>query len=341
MTEDDWVLLVQTLGRITDIQNLTLHCSSGSRDFHPFQAVADAVNNAHSLRALYFALGSVTFPGDSSGLIALANALREHTNLQVFGWIDLYSQTEAAQITTIDSVLQALPACQHLREVDMRTKYASADAIRNLLQLQSATELRLVLKMDHWLAVADEIRRGRCNVRSLDLFLLPVTTSEATEAVKALASAMLLDQNLEHLTFELAGGFADEAGVALAEALTVNTTLCKITLSATSVYLGTQAYEAFSAMLRVNTSLNLVLPAFNTGGANASFLECRNQMRIEQRLNEVGRGRLLSSSIQTTREEYVDALYELSSTVVYYSPTFRLGCVFSLLRLNPSVVSMS
>jgi hypothetical protein len=37
--------------------------------------------------------------------------------------------------------------------------------------------------------------------------------------------------------------------------------------------LGAQAYEAFSAMLRVNTSLNLKLPPFETAGADARLLE--------------------------------------------------------------------
>jgi hypothetical protein len=60
-------------------------------------------------------------------------------------------------------------------------------------------------------------------------------------------------------------------------------------------------------------------------------------MMIEQRLNQAGRGSLLASS-QTTREEHVDTLYTLSTYDCDEFPAFRLGCVFSLLRLNPSVV---
>jgi hypothetical protein len=48
IAEEEWVLLVKTLGSIKDIQNLVFGCSS-SRDFVPFQAVADAVYNAQSL----------------------------------------------------------------------------------------------------------------------------------------------------------------------------------------------------------------------------------------------------------------------------------------------------
>jgi hypothetical protein len=54
-------------------------------------------------------------------------------------------------------------------------------------------------------------------------------------------------------------GFTDEAGVALAEALTVNKTLRMIPLSEAT--LGIQACEAFNAVLRVNTSIVLNLPS--------------------------------------------------------------------------------
>jgi hypothetical protein len=151
-------------------------------------------------------------------------------------------------------------------------------------------------------------------------------------------------------------GFTDEAGVALAEALTVNKTLREIQLCAYDVFTGTplpnpdslgaQAYETFSAMLRVNTSLVLELPPFflaagadGADGADERLLESRTQMVIEQRLNHVGRGRLLASR-QTTRKEYVDALHELSSYNVDDSPALKVSCLYSLLRLHPDVVCM-
>jgi hypothetical protein len=79
--EDEWVLLVKTLGRIKDIQHLEFFCTSASRDFHPFQAIADAVNNAHSLLHLRLITKFSSLTGYPSGLIALANALREHIAL--------------------------------------------------------------------------------------------------------------------------------------------------------------------------------------------------------------------------------------------------------------------
>lgn len=45
--------------------------------------------------------------------------------------------------------------------------------------------------------------------------MVQIARSEATEATKALASAIRLDRSLEHLTLMMENGFTDEAGVAL------------------------------------------------------------------------------------------------------------------------------
>jgi hypothetical protein len=342
ITEDEWVLLVKTLGRIRDIHDLRLHCTHGSRNFRPFHAVADAVNNAQSLRKLEVVINSQIFPRDPSGLNALANALREHTGLQEFTLFDFCPLLEAAQSTAFDPVLQALLACPHLQRVFIKTEFASADAIRNLLQLPTLTRLILLLKPDQWLAVADEIRLGRYLTKNLklDMFLSP--RSEATEAVKAVASAIREDRHLESLELGMEDGFTDEAGVALAEALTINKTLRVLSLDDdfftvdpdhSKASLGAQAYEAFGAMLRVNTSIKLDLPTFDDAVGDQKDFEHLKQMRIEQLLNAVGRGRLLVSN-QTPREDWVNALQELNAP---NNDAFKVGCLYSLLRLNPSV----
>jgi hypothetical protein len=138
--------------------------------------------------------------------------------------------------------------------------------------------------------------------------------------------------------------FTNEAGVALAEALTINKTLRELTLDDdwitgnapvdNKASLGAQAYEAFGAMLRVNTSIKLDLPTFVADVADQRLVDSRNQMRIEQRLNKVGRGRLLASS-QTPKKEWVNALQELNTANV--DDLFEVSCLYSLLRLNPSV----
>jgi hypothetical protein len=172
IAEDEWVLLVKTLGRIRDIQHLEVNINCGSRDFHPFQAVAEAVNGAHSLHDLGAGISGEIFPRDSTGLTALASALREHKSLEGFSWVDWCPLMEAAQSTALNSVLQALSACPHLQFVFILTKFASVDAIRYLLQLPTITPLILGLTPDHWLAVADEVRLGRCHIKDLTLCML-------------------------------------------------------------------------------------------------------------------------------------------------------------------------
>jgi hypothetical protein len=344
ISEDEWVLLVKTIGSIEGIQNVKFACGSGSHAFRPFQAIAEAVNNARSLCILRVDLCFDSFSRDPSGMIALALSLREHTALQEFTWIDWSFLLEAAQITALSTVLQSLPACPHLRKATILTEWASVDAVRNLLHLHKAADLRLILKPEQWLAVADEIRQGRCNVQRLTLSMVLAAKSEATKVVKAVASAIRLDQNLEYLLLQMENGFKDEAGVALAEALTVNKTLRRISLSVTPVRsdvplpstdaLDVPVYEAFSAMLRGNTSLQLDVPPLHSG--DRRLVESHNQMIIEQQLNQVGRGRLVASSSHTTREEWVDALHELSTFNVN-SLAFDVSCLYSLLRLNPAI----
>jgi hypothetical protein len=144
-------------------------------------------------------------------------------------------------------------------------------------------------------------------------------------------------------------GCTDEAGVALAEALTVNKTLRDIVFTAPPVFigdpllnpheLGACAYNAFSTMLRGNTHLTVELPPFRSAGCHQRLLESRKQMIIEQRLNEIGRGYLLDASFHTTREDWVMALHELR----YFddSPSFEVSCMYSLLRLNPEICILS
>jgi hypothetical protein len=85
-------------------------------------------------------------------------------------------------------------------------------------------------------------------------------------------------------------GFTDKVGVALVEAMMINKTLRRLLLDArlfasdnivgTKAILGAQTYEAFGAMLRVNTSIKLCLPAFDAGVGNGRDIENFKQMRI-------------------------------------------------------------
>jgi hypothetical protein len=91
-------------------------------------------------------------------------------------------------------------------------------------------------------------------------------------------------------------------------------------------------------MLRANTKLNLELPPFETADADERLREASDQLRIEDRLNKAGRGKLLASS-QVTKEEWVDTLCELNSYNVDFSPALQVSCLYSLLRLSPAIIS--
>jgi hypothetical protein len=115
--------------------------------------------------------------------------------------------------------------------VTIITKSASADALKSLLHFPKDTMLTLSMKRENWLAVTDEIRQGHCNVQTLGLSLLQGTPFEATEAAQAVASVIQLDRNLKTLSLRMGNVFTEKAGMALADALTVNKSLRKIVLS--------------------------------------------------------------------------------------------------------------
>jgi hypothetical protein len=73
------------------------------------------------------------------------------------------------------------------------TECASAEALRNLLHTPRLTSLSLKLNTEHWLAVANEIQHDRNKIRVLGLAMFEGTSSEATAAVKAIASAIRQD----------------------------------------------------------------------------------------------------------------------------------------------------
>jgi hypothetical protein len=141
IAEDEWVVLLKTLGSIRDIQHLefTINCSDSCDSFRPFHAIAQAANNANKLRILSIGLDGAMFPRDPSvGLTAFANALRKHKGLQEFSLIDRRSLLEVVQSTAFDPVLRALSEFAHIQMVFIVAECASADTMRNLLQFEVA-----------------------------------------------------------------------------------------------------------------------------------------------------------------------------------------------------------
>jgi hypothetical protein len=99
---------------------------------------------------------------EPSGLIALANALQQHTALQEFKWFDgvlggRQHRGPFRRYFTPGFASVSPPSSSYHRD-----QARSADALKNHY---SCGRLHLSLKTtDHWSAVTDEIRQGRCNV---------------------------------------------------------------------------------------------------------------------------------------------------------------------------------
>lgn len=207
------------------------------------------------------------------------------------------------------------------------------------------TDVDLILANEEQLVVVtNELQRQMHGILKLALVM---ESLEKKSTLQALAESVANDTCIKSLTIQVGNGLTDALGVALATALTTNTTLQHLFLSDQCVspptykqsHMGVAAYHAMSAMLRVNTQLQLTnptapealqLPVSTSRNVRAHQIRrAFQQLCIEKRLNAVGRGRLLAA-YQTTRTEWVDSIIALSAF-----DSLQVDCTFSLLQLNP------
>jgi hypothetical protein len=203
--------------------------------------------------------------------------------------------------------------------------------------------------VDSWLVIADEIRNGFFRPETLVLVRTTASSAfETAEAIQVILGAIECNSSLRKLSLYSTTGFSDEMGVALAKALTVNTTMVWIDLQNTyttsnSAYhpsqppntLGAEAYKEFIAMLKINMNVRLKLPNLKSDADSETRVQ-QSLMRIESNLNEAYCGSLVTSN-QTTREEWVNALQRLNDSCKNDGASFHLSCVYSMLQRNPSL----
>jgi hypothetical protein len=342
ITESEWCRLVRTLGSIWGLKKLEVVWQSGSHGFHPLQVVARAVDSANSLHELTI-IGSDSEQSDPAGEVSLAQSLRQH------GTLDSFGLTATMRTTATPRSPQLIAAAACLRQVIIVNHSLTSDDVRCLSRSLSLNELCLVGSVEGWLVIADEIRNGYFRPKTLVLVRTTAYSAlETAEAIQVMLGAIQCNGSLRKLNLHSTTGFSDEMGVALAKALTVNTTMVWIDLQNTFTTsnpaflpsqppktLGAEAYKAFIAMLKINMNIRLKLPNLKS---DADF-EARMQhslMRIELQLNSADRGSLVTSN-QTTREEWVHTFQRLNDSCKNDGASFHLSCVYSMLQRNPGL----
>ena len=340
VTESEWCRLVRALGSIQGLKRLAVAWRNGSLGFHPLQVVARAVDSANSLHDLTI-FSSAYEQSDPAGEVSLARSLRQHRTLKDF-CLFAYMQT-----TTRSPQLIAAAAC--LRQVRIVNQNLTRDDVRCLSRSLSINKLILEGGVDSWLVIADEIRNGFFRPETLVLVRTTASSAfETAEAIQVILGAIECNSSLRKLSLYSTTGFSDEMGVALAKALTVNTTMVWIDLQNTyttsnSAYhpsqppntLGAEAYKEFIAMLKINMNVRLKLPNLKSDADSETRVQ-QSLMRIESNLNEAYCGSLVTSN-QTTREEWVNALQRLNDSCKNDGASFHLSCVYSMLQRNPSL----
>jgi hypothetical protein len=357
ITQEEWFLFVQTLGTIPALRQLSF-LGQDVPNVPPVQAVADAVGSARLLRAFQIGEGVILF-GSKTGFEALCHNIGSCcSDLEQVEWQGKFRSTWEIREhrdtnNCLDPLFRALALCPRLRSVQIWTdavNYVTPGAVRELLVRAPAVLTYLDLKAtDCWEVVAEIIGQESCMIQTLKLSTLRCPGGGSAGAV-SLARAVGLNRHIQSLTLRVGTGFTDVLGVALAQALQVNTTLRELILVdqwdygfRTTDHMNIAAYQALRNMLRVNTSVVLKVPA----------LDCRwspdladivrpyyDRMLIEMRLNAAGRGGLMLVGSQASRAAWVNTLHELNAQEKNDDDDLQVDCLFTLLKLNPSICQL-
>jgi hypothetical protein len=369
ITEEEWFLLVQTLGTILGLRQLSF-LGQDVPNVPPVQAVADAVGSARLLRKLVIGEGVILF-GSRAGFVALCHNIGSCClELEQVEWQGKFRSTwenreNRDANNCLDPLLQALAVCPRLQRVRVWTdavNYVTPQAVRELLVRSpdgaagspspgGAVLECLDLKTTEWEAVAEQIGQDSCRpIKTLQLSTLRCPGSGAL----SLARAVGQNRHLQSLTLRVGTGFTDAVGVALAQALQVNTTLRELVLMdqwdygfRTTDHMNVSAYQAMRKMLRVNTNVVLKLPDLDSGWGSSILVDTvrpyYDQVRIEMRLNAAGRGGLMLVGSQASRAAWINTLYELiaqDDEVDNDIYGLKVDCLYTLLKLNPSLCQL-
>jgi hypothetical protein len=368
ITQEEWFLFVQTLGRIPGLRQLSF-LGQDVPNVPPVQAVADAVGSAWLLQKLTIGEGVILF-GSRAGFVDLCHNIGSRClELEEVEWQGKFRSTwenreNRDANNCLDPLFQALALCPRLKRVRVWTdavNYATPQAVRELLMRSPADSPSssvlecLDLKTTEWEAVAEQLGQDSCRIiQTLKLSTLRCPYSGAV----ALARVLGQNRHLESLTLQIGTGFTDDVGVALAETLEVNTTLQELVLVeqwdhgiVTVDNMCIPAYQALRKMLRVNTSVVLKLPVrldvtdhrWIDDPPTDSARPYYDRMRIEMRLNAAGRGRLMLAGSQVSRAAWVNTLHELIAQEDddnHDVDDLRVDCLYTLLKLNPSLCQL-
>lgn len=377
ITSDEWFRFLQNLGSIQNLTELYFVCNSRV----PVMAILHAVSTSRSLRKLLFGHDNI-LTGNAAELRELAagtgststgspsasascestgspsasetgSCYFRHSALEELIWLGGANddqdddQSNQEPLVTFDALLRALIPCPRLRTAKIGTERIPEDSLRQLLASPAFQSLHMLATMDEWMVVANCLQQHTASLKELVLSS-HFTKSDTNTAIQELAEAIQQDQHLLRLRLEMCNGYTDKAGVALAKAIQINTTLRHVDLDEnggcgeasgdTRNSMGVKAYKALTAMAVTRSDLKLGVPAVDRGASNADK-EQFAKMRIELRLNAVGRRELLVTS-PTTREAWVNGLLQLNADSCQENHDIKVDCLFTFLLLNPTVCQL-
>lgn len=345
-----WRLMLQSIGQLRGLVELQIWCST-----IPVDVFSRTVAAAKSLQKVYFF--RVGLEGTQDHFDGLARSIESHLQLRdvrIGGFhVSSPNPNEDATAITLDNVVQALSSAPHLEVVSLQLSSAQQTvpfgeaSVKKLLESKTITDLylsRLGLGQGHLDVIAEGLANNE-TLRVLDLFgnniqnhhvinmanalavnnsveilVLPCPANDlSVESCEAISQALKKNSRLTTLNLPRSN-LGDEGIAHLAEGLTVNKTLKKVEMGVSKT-LGDTGMHALMEMLEHNYGLERLV----VSSADQSIKE---KTEYYMRLNEVGRGDLLTSGKSASREQWVEMLISVKED---------LDCLFYFLNANPTL----
>ena len=352
LQEQQWHLMLESIGHLRTLEELQIWCST-----IPTAVFASMIRHARALQKVYFF--RVGLDGSQQDMDMLADAIETHESLRDIriGGFHLTNNPNNHNAhpdnnIRLDRVVEALAVAKGLEVVSLQLSSAQQTvpfgtaAIEKLMQSKSITDLylsRLGLGQDHLTVISQGLPSNK-TLRVLDIFgnnienehviamanalkentsveilVLPCPTNDlSVESCAAISDALKHNSTLSTLNLPRSN-LNDEGIFHLAEGLTVNKTLKKVEVGVSKT-VGDTGVQALMDMLETNYELERLV----VSSADQSIKE---KTEYYMRLNEVGRGKLLSDG-KATREQWVEMLISVVND---------LDCLFYFITSNPTL----
>lgn len=343
ITSDEWKELFNTIGLIENMREI-FFCGIVPLVI-PNSSLADIIIESDRTLTKLIIEDGVIVTGDSHGLERLAESISRSRLEEFHLGGQLLIRNGNQEDGRLGSLAQALANVSTLRKLHLYVPFPAQlpdESICSLIE-SSKTIIDLSLKWERdWSAFSSTLCHTRTRLQAIALSKKKVTSTDCT----ALLDAYNANKSLEKVIIYCSDR---QTCLILADVLRYNRYIKTLWIhmepsSTEESILDVQVYRVFSEMLRLNHDVHVIVQELPSNAFKDEELDnARTEFDIENKLNSVGRGTLLTmaatNAITTQRDAWIDACCRLmEASDGNPCNEITLDCLFLLLRCNPMVV---